>query len=315
MSKVWAKEWLNENSQRVYPLFETATGTDSSGDFQLPTDFLVGLYFPVHAGLNIDPYQIFLRRIAIYGTGITVSLGYDDLSGSPPYVATAVIPRALHTEYNEYALAGVGDFADSVGRLVVGRLDNISKFAGSFLFDYAGGQLDPDCIQPSLRGIMRFTVRNGNEVSAPFVGDVEFAAGTNSSIEVSTSGGDPKIFFHAIDGAGLNADCICTNEDDLAPAIRTINSFTPDINGNFNILGSDCLTVATSAGNITFTDTCSQPCCGCQELEALTSRIEQFGDRAATFENFLRNVEVNVNEMSLNVLGSRLRDSGCASCN
>lgn len=313
MSKIWAQEWLNANSQRAYPLFETATAQDITGDFQLPTDFLLGLYFPVHAGLAVDPYQIFLRRIAIYGTGITISLAYDDLTDSPPLVATAVIPRDLHEEYNEYALAGSNDFADSIGRVVIGRLDSISQFSGQFLFDYAGGQLDPDAMQPAIRGISRFTIRNGTEISAPFIGDVEFAAGSNLSL-VLTNSGHPVITINAIEGAGLNTDCDCNTDDTEAQPITSINGMQPDNSGNIVLRGTDCLAIAAASGEVTFNDTCAQPCCGCEELTALTVRIEAFGNKAATFENFLRLLETNVNSMALDVLGSRLRDSGCVSC-
>ena len=51
---IWNLEWLNHNSQRSYPLAEDATKTDITGTFTLPDDFILGLYFPIHAGLDVD---------------------------------------------------------------------------------------------------------------------------------------------------------------------------------------------------------------------------------------------------------------------
>ncbi len=315
MSKVWAQEFLNSNSQRAYPLSEDATGLDTTGDFELPTDFLLGVFFPISTGLDIDPSRIFLQRIAIYGTGLIVSLGYDDGVTTPEIIANAIIPRDTHSEYNTYALGGINDFADGIGHIVVGQLVNISRSAGVYLFDYAGGQLDPDCVRPMIRGLSRLTIRNGVELSEPITGDVELFAGTNIRLDfVSVPGGDPRIVINAISGVGLNTSCECLTDDTEALPIVTINNIPPDASGNFNFLGSDCLTIEIDGSDIKFEDICSKPCCGCEELVALTDRVSHLGDGATNLRNFLNTLATEVTQMGSVVLGSRLRDSGCVQC-
>lgn len=312
MSRVWSLEFLNSNSQRAYPLFEDATATDISGDFVLPTDFLLGLYFATHIGLDIDPYQIFLRRIAVHGTGFTISLGYADGTDDPPIIASVTIPRSSHQEYDVYTMPGTGDFVDSTGFVVIGKLENISEYAGAFLFDYAGGQLDPDCIRPMIRGVTSVSVRNGLELSDPLYGAIEFVAGTNVSLEADLV--TKKITINAIEGAGLNTDCDCPNDDEEADPIRTISGVAPDLSGNIDIQGGDCITIEAGEAQLTINDVCSKPCCGADELIIVTDRLEQLSIKAETVRAFVETLAMEQNQMATVVLGSRLRDGGCITC-
>lgn len=312
MARVWSLEFLNSNSQRAYPLFEDATARDISGDFLLPTDFLLGLYFATHINLNIDPYQIFLRRVAIHGAGFTISLGYDDGTTNPPIIASTTVPRATHQEYDVYTLTGAGDFFDSTGFVVIGKLENISQFAGAYLFDYDGGQLDPDCIRPMIRGVTSLTVRNGTELSDPIQGDIELVAGTNVSLEINQE--TRQITINAIDGEGLNTECDCPNDDREAEPVRTLSGVEPDISGNINLLGGDCITIEAAEAQLTINDVCSKPCCGADELVIVTNRLEQLAVKAETVRAFVETLALAQNQMIPMILGSRLRDSGCITC-
>ena len=135
-------------------------------------------------------------------------------------------------------------------------------------------------------------------------------AGRNTRFRpVIESGKDPIVNWDAIDGAGLTEYCIC--DEGLAPPIRTVNGIPPDGAGNFRFLGNDCLEIERGSNSLTLKDVCSEPCCGCKELEAVTSALESFGERATTLENFLVSLEARVTQMDLVVLGSRLGDRGC----
>jgi hypothetical protein len=123
MTGIWNQEWLNMNSQRAYPLAEDATRLDESGTFLLPDDFLLELYLPVHAGLDVRPDRFFVRSVAVYPTGCNVAIGYD--ADELRVVASAVIARTSHREYDSYALPGSGDFDDTLGKVVIGRFDSI----------------------------------------------------------------------------------------------------------------------------------------------------------------------------------------------
>lgn len=310
-ASTWNLQFLDHNSQRAYPLYEGASRTDESGSFTIPDSLILALYLPVHAGLDVQPDKFFIRSVSIFSIGLNISIGYDDGTASPPIVASAVIPFSTHTENKSYALAGSGDFDDCVGKIVIGATDDLSSLPpGQYLFTPAAGQLDTDCIRPVLRGVSAVVLVNGSERSARLVGDLELVAGTNMRLTPSTVNGVSQIRLDAIDGEGLNDECVCEG-DVSAPCIKTINGIAPTPAGDFTLLGSNCINVDNTTNGLKFVDTCSDPCCGCQELEAVTRDLERFGEAATTLTNFLNRLEGQVTTMSLTVLGSRLGDVPC----
>jgi hypothetical protein len=311
---IWNLEWLNHNSQRSYPLAEDATKTDTTGTFVLPDDFILGLYLPVHAGLNVDVENFFIASVSVFANGYNISIGYDDGSGNVAIVATAMINQATHTPNMSYALPGTGAFDDTVGKIVIGVLDSINlQPSGQFGFDYAGGKLDADCIRPMIRGIQSIRVLNNGELSAPAYGHIILSAGSNFQITLTQLPGLPaEIRFDAVDGAGLTETCDC--EGTVGGPILTINGIGPDPAGNFQFNGSACLEIKPVGNGLQFDDTCSSPCCGCAELEQITKEIEIIGQNAQTLENFVNSLATKVDTFSQIVLGSQINDSGCIQC-
>ncbi len=304
-------EWLNHNSQRAYPFHEGASRLDESGTFKIPNSLVLALYLPVHAGLDVEPDRFFVRSVAVFATGVNVSLAYDDGTANPPVVATAVVPFSTHAEYQSYALVGAGDFDDTIGKIVIGDPSDLNALpAGQYLFDPAAGRLDTDAVRPILRGVSALVVVNGSERSDRLYGDVELVAGTNTRLSHQTVNGRVQIRIDAVSGEGLNAECGCSPGAD-APSVKTINGIPPTAAGDFSLTGSSCLTVQAAANGVRFVDTCSEPCCGCQELEAVTRDLEQFGEAATTMQNFLNRLEAQVTAMSMTVLGSRVGDRSC----
>ena len=304
-------EWLNHNSQRAYPLIDEATHLDTTGSFKIPDEFIVSLYFPVHWGQNVDVTSFFIYKIASFEAGYSVTLGYSSASGVVE-VATALIAASAHSDNQVYNLGGIGDYVDSRGHIAIGSLDNIStQPSGFWEFDVLGAGLDPDAIRPHIRGVMSLRAENGTELSSHLYGNVRLQAGRNFRITpILAAAADPILVFDAIEGEGLTEDCVCVDE---APPIKTINGVSPSLGGNFAFLGNDCIEISGGQNSITFTDVCSEPCCGCNELEVVTKALETFGSKAATLENFLVSLEARVTQMDMVVLGSRIGDRGCAS--
>jgi hypothetical protein len=310
-ASTWNLEWLNHNSQRAYPLFEEASRTDQSGSFKIPDGLILAMYLPVHAGLDVQSEKFFVYSVAVFAIGINISIGYDDGSTSPPIVATAVIPVSTHTEYKSYALPGAGDFDDTVGKIVIGDVRELAGLPpGQYLFSPAAGQLDTDVVRPIIRGVSSLTLVNGGERSDRLYGDIELIAGSNIRLTPQTVGGRQQVRIDAIDGEGLNDQCVCEG-DTQAPCIRTINGIPPTPAGNFVLLGSNCIDIDGITNGLKFVDTCSDPCCGCAELEAVTRSLERFGEASTTLTNFLNRLESQVTTMSMVVLGSRINDQGC----
>lgn len=310
----WNLEWLNLNSQRAYPVTMDSSQQDVTGSFQLPTDFLVTLRLPISAGLNIVPGNFFIKSVANYATGFGIVVGYNG-TGGPVAVASALIARAAFTPYSQYALGGVGDFAGCNGYIVLGKLDSIDQQpAGLFNFDINGARLEPDCIVPTVSGLNGLIIVNGTDVSNLITGNVRLTAGANFRITpIITSGQDPQLVFDAIEGVGLTETCVCEGDTTAVP-IATINGEAGTANGNFVVLGDNCLQVIPITNGIQIKDVCSQPCCGCQELQTITQALEEFGAQATTLENFLTSLESSVQNMDQIVLGSKLGDAGCNTC-
>ena len=311
---LWNLQWLNHNSQRSYPLTERATKVDITDTIKIPDSFIVSLYFPIHAGLAVETDKFFIKRLLISPIGITVGIGYAADDGAV-LVAAVAIATALHTPNTTYALGGIDDFADSVGQIVIGKLDEINTLpSGLYEFTLEGGALETDAIRPMIRGISGIRVVNGTEVSDLVYGDVELVAGTNMRIDIGSGDADttPKIVFNAISGLNLNETCVC-NTGKPGECIRCINGICSG-DGNYSINGGDCIKVTAGASELLIEDTCAKPCCGCPELDALKAQITRFGDGSTTLTNFISRLSAEVTQMSLTVLGSRLGDAGCPTC-
>jgi len=320
----WNQEWLNQNSQRAYPLTEFATKKDRSGTLALPDDFILAITFPVHAGNDVQPSKFYLKEIGVFSAGFSISIGYnssaedadveDDINR--PTVATTLFSRNSHAEYASYALAGTGDFADAVGQINIGKISTLSAAAsGTYLFNPDDGYLEVETIDPMIRQVQGLVVINNGERSATLYGDIELFAGTNMRLDVTqgTSDTDAKITFNAIDGAGLSDDCVC-EDDSAGPCIRTINGIPPTTAGNFQIVGDTCLEVQTITNGIKLVDKCSEPCCDCAELEALTLEVNTLHNASNNVQGFVNRLQAEISNMDATIIGSILSDDKCVSC-
>ena len=306
-SAIWNIEWLNQNSQRNYPLSEEASLLDTSGSFSLPLDLVVDLVWPVHATATIEPDKFHIYNLSIFGNGISLTLGYD---GTP--IGTVSVSADTHARNQSYFISGTGDFHDSVGKITIGELTNTMAAAGSYSFNLSGARLEPTVIRPDLRGVTGFVLVNGSDRSELLTGDVEFIAGRNFRLTpVINPGENSQIRFDAISGEGLNENCNCDNIPDIGEPIRTINGVGPDENGNFTLQGSDCMQIQASGTGLSIEDVCSNPCCGCDELRPIVNTINQLNDQVSTLGAFTARMEAEVAAALLNLLASKTGELPC----
>lgn len=315
MPSNWNLQWLNHNSQRSYPIVDWASGEDTSGSIKIPDSFILSFYLPVHAGLVVQPEKFFIKALSIYPNGFSITIGYDN-GGTNPVVATVNIDANQHSEYTPYTVAGSGDFTDSIGHIVIGNLDEMNELpAGYYTFAPAATYLEIDTIRPMIRGISSLVIVNGTDRSDPIYGDVELVAGNNMRLVVNQVEGEPvQIVFSAIDGEGLNEECACDDESDPGQCIKFINGIPPLPDGNFKMVGNKCIDVRPIPNGLQFVDLCAEPCCGCEELEAIIRQVDRFADGVATYENAMNNLTSEVTVMRNVVLGSRIGDDGCTTC-
>lgn len=305
----WNLQWLNHNSQRSYPLTSWATKVDVLGTIRLPDSFIVAMYLPISATIEVDTSRFFVKNVLISPTGFNVTVGYDN-GTEVVDVAAANIARSNFEPNRSYALGGIDNFDDTVGHVVIGNVDEVDKLPpGFYTFDLAGGALEADVIRPNIRGISRIRINNNNQISEYVYGDITLVAGSNVRISLAQTAEDTKIIFDAISGLNLNADCICPTPAE-GECIRCINGVCSD-NGTFTIVANDCISIAAGKNSLSFKDICAQPCCGCEELDELTTQIDRFADGVTTLQNFVSRLGAEVTQMSLVVLGSKLGDTGC----
>lgn len=313
----WGLEYLNHNSQRRYPLADDAEAVDATGAFRLPDNFLVELDLPVHAGLNVGPAGFFVKSVSAFAGGYGVVVGYQPGDGSDPLtVATALIPRQGFARNQTFVLGGVGDFADTVGKVVIGRLDDIDEQPPGFWeFTLATARLDPDAVRPIVRGVSSVTCVNGDQRSVPLYGDIELVAGNNMQIvPIVQAGQDPIIRFNAISGEGTVEECVCEGDAALSTPVTKINGVSPTNGGAMTFVGNDCIQIETIPNGIRIKDVCAQPCCGCAELERITADLGRFAAQATAVEGFVDRLQTAVETMNLVVLGAKLSDKGCIQC-
>ena len=295
------QEWLNQNSMRHYPLSEEASTEDTTGSFKIPDDFLVDMVIPVHATLALDPSKFHILQLAVFGTGVNISIGYDgDIAG------TVSVPLASFMRNSAFFIQGVGDFSDVLGKLVVGSLTTLLALGGVYSFSVANGRIEASVVVPDIRGLSGLRVRSGETFSDLIQGDVAFEAGANVRLDVVTLGDVSVLTINAIDGEGTIADCECDQGVADRPGIKTLNDVQPDENGNIELVGDDCLEVNPSPGDvpadiqpntIELKDTCSKPCCGCPELETLVSDQQRVRDEVNTLLGVAARLEAAVAAM------------------
>lgn len=296
---VWDVGWLNANSQRRYPLMDNATRADTNTAMVIPDDFMVDLLWPVQASLGADPTLFHIYAIDIFGAGVKITLGYD---GGP--IGETLIDTENFAPNKTYVISGLNDFEDSIGKVVIGSLNSIQAYAGHFEFDSAGAGLLPTVIKPNLRDVSAIFLQNGQDLSDAIQGDVVFEAGNNFQLNFQRRSGtkaDPHVIvLSAIDGTNLNADCECDPQETRQP-ILTIDGIPGDVNNNFNLLGSTCVQLTPITNGLKVENPCSEPCCGCQELEVvqqatetLTGQVHSLINLAAKLETAIATLESNL---------------------
>jgi hypothetical protein len=268
---LWDIDWLNANSQRAYPLHEEASGEDTTGTFRLPKDFIVDLNLPVPVGATLNPTLFHVLSVDIFGAGVRLVVGYN---GTP--VAATTIDATTFDKYNSYALAGSGDYEDCQGAVTIGALETIMKSAGAYTFAVAAGRLEAAVLKPNLRGVSGIFIKNGDELIGPIRDDLVLEAGQNMSLVYQQRAGtaaDPHVVtMSAIDGAGLNQECDCEENAAKTP-IYTINGVGPDAGHNLVLQDTACIKFTAITNGLKAENPCATPCCGCKELEVVTTAV------------------------------------------
>jgi hypothetical protein len=280
-------EWLNSNSNRSYPFAEDASRKDSTGSVELPNNFLVDLVFVVPADVG---ELFYVNSIQFSSSSLTV--GISAIGGTAAGAIT--IDVDAHIENAGYDIVGALDFEDARGRAVFGDLSNLRTTVpeGNYTFGSSSGKLEARTVRPDLRSLRFFRIQNPDgSISEAINGIVRLVPGNNIQItlepeEITTVldpvTGDPVeivstpagIRIDAISDPDFVEECECESSFPKPDPIRMINGVTGDEDGELTMSGESCIVFSTGGeSTVAVDDSCSQPCCGCPELEFITQNL------------------------------------------
>jgi hypothetical protein len=314
MSGIIGTEWLNSNLLRNYPLSQSATLTSNDSSFAIPNDLLVDMKISVPFIDRFHPSYVHVSAITIYPEGFVIQLGYSN-PGYDNYEIIAVSDPILFLGFQKYSTTyfrgivtskGI-DFSQAFGVAVIGNVEPIKSYLGTFKFSLEAGRLESCTVSLGLRRISGIKVQNSGVATPVLSGQLVFVSGSNHSIAVTSN----TLKFNAINGGGLQVECAC-NDVELGPCIKTINNIQGDSHGNIVMAGGDCITVSNDSSGISISDSCAKPCCGCNELQVIVTDVESLSSQLSTLANQIAVLTSNIQSLQATCLASNVDLSSCA---
>lgn len=269
-------EWLNSNLQRAYPIRENSSLQSVEGPY-LPNYVLVDAIFCIAQGQVLEE-AFYVTKVVFTGDYLTLYFGSTFNLENPDstdlislgYVTITVADAAT---YGSYRLSAADEYYEDANcKIVVGELQRLSNDLdpGVYTFDWNSAALEPHIIRPSLRQVRALQTVNGSDVSDYVRGHVKLISGNNIKL---TAVGTDTIRIDAIVSDGFAEACVCDGSFPLFGAIKSINGVYPDSAGNIRLVPGDCIQIEEGSSVLVIRDSCSVPCCGCDELAALVSNF------------------------------------------
>jgi hypothetical protein len=274
-------EWLNQNAYRAYPFAEDTRRVSITTQVTVPDYLFVDYILTVAGDATLAVRMEQLAFVAGFLTCVFV-----DQSGSR--VCTLAVDTNTHETNQSYALTGQDTHEDCRGKAVLGDLTNLRQDLPDGAYTFEQAVLETSTVRPDIRGVRSLQTASGDVVSEYIYGHVRLIEGSNVRLTyLPTCNG---IRIDAISGAGFNEQCECDEQYQLPDCVRRINGINAD---DVEIVGDGkCVDVSVSGNQIMITDTCSQPCCGCPELEFITTHLDLLQatvQRVEDYADVLRN--------------------------
>lgn len=274
-------EWLDSNSERSYPISELASRTSQDGQSQLPNSLIVDARISVPSNYSTGYFFVSEAELALDQIRIKVAYTEDGLETFP--ITSIKIEISDHEINDSYAFVGAGVHRSITGSFSIGSLqDSLFQARGLMMFDSEATRFEASIVyvsQPSVQFLQ--LIQNGREISQ-LTGVVPILAGDNIRLTRLPTG---EIRVDAISGEGLSA---CVDPNSLPDPIRTINGIPADADGNFELVGGECLSVSThEASSLLIRDLCSSSCCGCAELAVLVAGLKAAEAQSSTLKELV----------------------------
>lgn len=270
-------DWSSLNSLRRYPLREGVSSASEDGYFNIPDTLIVDLTLCATSAV-VDRFYISKIFNKLSSVDIEISK-YDDAA----VVGSITVNKTTHIEDRDYYLTPTALFAGANCKITIGTLRDLeTQPPGLFTFKNTNTELEPRTVIPGMIGLSRLAFVDSSNGEYSATGTVTLVS--RSNLLFSYEAGAAEVILDAGDNLGLSKKCT-----DYIP-IQSINGVLPDNKGNINLLGIDCVKVASSTQyTLDITDTCCTPCAGCEELEVLTAGLtsleNKFLDLKGAFSN------------------------------
>lgn len=306
-------DWLNQNVLRNYPIVDGASRVSSEGH-TLPNGMIADISIPVPIG-TVEPGNLFIKQIVGFSTGLAIS--FADRTAPGVTLASTTVFLADHQLYDSYTLVGAGALLGTIGRITLGEpleLLKASKLTYTFSPAPDNTRLAVVVTRPYIRGVTAIRVVDSSTAeSFDLVDVVEIVQGDNMVLEVESG----KLILNSslLDPGDDTDDCGCTDPDDqegTGRPIMTINNIEPDENGNFGVLGQDCTGIDAGTHALTIVDTCSEPCCDCDQLDVLYQGLQAVETESGRLQEVQEQLRGRLDNMQTVMLNSQLNPPGGA---
>jgi hypothetical protein len=318
MSNIAGLGWLNTNATRNYPISQEADLTPLAGQgYELPDDLILDMQLTVPFDPTVKPFYFYLYSISLSGSNLIVEIGYSGIHQTGDNGTVAAISETIylttHTNPMAYTLRGVGKFSGAIGTIAIGNL-HYGESPGYILFKNKA-YLESTVIVMNTVGVSSIsiepTVLSGtSDISPPtkLTGHILIKPGINFALE---SGGNNSIVFNAMDGAGLESICTCAGDITLGPCIRTINSLPPNTDGNVDLISGTCITIENQGHSLLISETCSEPCCGCDQLDILVADLRDLQNGFERLDSYITALAGAVESIRSSAFGSVVTNNAC----
>lgn len=307
-------EWLNANALRNYPILENASRTDISGSFTIPNELLVSAQF--NYSRDYLDGRFYISKIVVSDSSVRIFISFllfDENAVSREIGSISIFSESFE-KFSYFSFSGQGEDSAVLGSLGVGDISStINAGIGEFLFEPNATTFEANTQFVSIPALKTVEVYNADDQLLYRATEVlKLKEGENIKLTYlppQTGSGDPygSIRIDAIDGQNLISPSECENVSEvLLPCIKRINGVGPNADGTIFLFGSDCIDVinAPSSNSIELADTCSESCCGCIELQALTDALEKLKEQEQTIRDLIKSTQGQQSELLANIISN-----------
>lgn len=303
MGDFWNSQWLNQNTQRAYPLQYGQSATDLTAVLTIPDNLLAdmnvyGTVASLQAVSTTAPTEFYIRQVQILATSITLII-----ASNIGDIAIAAIPSNA-PDYSTHTLSGATGSRANAGFITIGSLADFSiQLPGVYNFSNTATRLEMSAVRYELgRSIVTRVAQHG-KVERTLIGSYTLNAGSNIK------------FVSAANGLEISA----VNVDDLQPVCNPVTDFwryqTPvklingvparNSDGQFFMLADACTDLEAVTNGIRLNNKCGTPCCSDSELDSLTDEIDTVVNAFTALETLVQSLETTLQQFEQTVIAAR----------